>query len=187
MYLGGIQVMADRSNADRLALAAHAFRELMGQLANLYSGVERLTPMGEKVSLFQKQWEKARARSVCHADGEWKGSIDDALSRFLVHCRQFFDWHASSFPRRRERVGETLQRLDRSPIRLPRVLTELSVAAWSSIYDYWNRVAHHNVEPGEDEFLEWVASLERFLLDRLIPRTFEDLSEIDALISGGAE
>ena len=44
MYEGGLAVLADRSNPDRLALSAHAFRELMEKLAKVLDVPTRANP-----------------------------------------------------------------------------------------------------------------------------------------------
>ena len=47
------------------------------------------------------------------------------------------------------------------------------------------KASHHNLSTTSEEFWSWVSALEYFLLDRLIPRTFEDHAKIDEIIKEG--
>jgi hypothetical protein len=59
------------------------------------------------------------------------------------------------------------------------------VELWFKLRDYFVGIAHHGGEPSLDEFRQYLGELERFLLDRLSPRTFSDMDEIDFLIAQG--
>ena len=56
---------------------------------------------------------------------------------------------------------------------------------WERIRDFFVAVCHHNKQAEEGEFGQYLDELERFLLDRVRPRTFDDFSAIDRLIEEG--
>ena len=100
---------------------------------------------------------------------------------------RFFKWFESHYPRRRDEWHSALVRLDGSGRALPNRLASLNVDAWKNKRDYFQSVAHHGRDANEQELREWLDALERFLLDRLEPRTFDDLAEIDALLEEGGD
>ena len=188
MYLGGLTVLADTSNPDRFSLCAHALRELMEKLPE-YLDVP--TP-AHKESLKQKVIEIESAyggmskKTACaHVEKGWDGPIDAHLRKFLLGLAKFLEWFATHHPRRQAELHGTLRRLDGSGRELPLPLESLNADAWSKMREYFQAVSHHRKQGDDREFASWVDALERFLLDRFLPRTFDDLAEIDAIL--GAE
>jgi hypothetical protein len=51
--------------------------------------------------------------------------------------------------------------------------------------EYFQAIAHHGRQPPEEDFRARIDALERFLLDRLRPRTFADFDAIDDIIQEG--
>ena len=84
-------------------------------------------------------------------------------------------------------MAGVLQALDpiRSP--LPQPLEELRVDEWDEIRRYFIVVAHHNLQTNPENFKSRLAALEKFLLDRFCPRTFEDHDLIDSIIKEGEQ
>ena len=58
----------------------------------------------------------------------------------------------------------------------------MRIDEWSGLLRYFNHCTHHNSDPDPAELRERVERLERFLLDHLEPRTFDDQGEIHCLI-----
>ena len=112
----------------------------------------------------------------------WDGPIDNPLRKFLRRLGQCLDWFASHHPRRREEIGGMLERLDGSAGVLPPPLASLNIDAWTQIRDFFVGVSHHRVACKESDIRQWLDALERFLLDRLVPRTFDDFNDIDSLL-----
>jgi exoribonuclease II len=78
-----------------------------------------------------------------------------------------------------------LQQLDEPNRYLPPAIADLRIDEWDKIRDYFVNVAHHSREATNEEFAGWQDTLERFLLDRLKPRTFVDFDMIDEIIREG--
>jgi len=190
MYRGGLAVLEDASNPDRFAQCAHSMRELMEKLPELLD----VPTKAQKESLKGKVREVADAyngtlkRTSCFsATAGWDGSIDGHLRKLLARLGSFLEWFATHHPRRRDELHGVLVRLDGSGRQLPKPLASLNVDAWDKKRDYFQSVAHHRHTADEHEFRQWMDALERFLLDRLEPRTFDDFAEIDALLAEGAD
>ena len=64
-------------------------------------------------------------------------------------------------------------------------LEKHNVKMVQSMRSYFLKIAHHRSDPSDDDFMKWQYEFERFLLDRLKPRTFEDTDAIDSLIARG--
>jgi hypothetical protein len=185
MYRGGLLILEATDNPERLPFCAHAMRELMEKLPDYLS----VTTQAQRESLKQKVGEieesyiRAQRRSCCFGTEGWDGKIDNHLRKFLDRIQKFLDWFAHHHPRRRDELRATLRELDTSVHLLPDPLADLNIEAWIKKRDFFVAVCHHRQAPSEEEFLGWLDALERFLLDRLSPRTFDDFSEIDALLA----
>jgi hypothetical protein len=184
IYLGAISVLRNDGNPDRIALASHNLRELINLLPS-YLGVdikERQVSLKSEVNNIRDQWQSACGKSQCFDQEVWEGKIDQPLHSLLKHLMSFFTWYDDNFRKRKEIVLNTLVTLDPSPIQLPEPIAELHVKEWERYYSYFVALAHHGRTTTVDEFASWINSLERFLLDRLRPRTFEEIDEIDEII-----
>ena len=185
MYIGALAVLEDLHNPDKLAQCAHSLRELMEKLSLAVEVPMKAhrDNLRAKVRELEDSYLRSRGQTICFTPAEeWKGGIDAHLQRFLARLGDFFDWFSTNYPRRRQEVHGVLMRLDCSERPLPQVLASLNVNAWQAKREYFQSVSHHGREAKEDEFRSWVNALERFLLERLVPRTFEDFAEIDALL-----
>ncbi len=187
MYLGALGVLQQAENPDRFSLAAHGIRELMEKIPE-YLDVDMPAHREDlrcKVDELEKKWLKASAASECPKGGTWEGLIDPPLRAALREVGLFFDWRKNHMPRRRQEVGNVLKELDGTKKSLPEPLKNLNVEYWQEIQGFFLKVSHHRKTTDEQEFERWMDSFETFLLDRLSPRTFADIDEIDALIHQG--
>jgi hypothetical protein len=188
IYVGGLVVLSHEPNPDRHSLCAHALRELIEKLPEHVDvpTKARGESLRAKVNELHPAWDRA-TKGNCHRDGVWGGEIDTPLQTFLARAAGFFAWLREHLPRRRDEAARALRQFDATGRKLPEPLESLNVDAWDQMRDYFTSVAHHrkSVDPGE--FTMWVGALERFLLDLLVPRTFDDFGEIDALLKGDAD
>jgi uncharacterized protein YaaR (DUF327 family) len=187
MYLGAIKVLNDMDNIDRFALAAHDLRELMEKLP-IYIDVETKAhneKLGDKVQLLKNQWLDTCKETTCVLDGAWSGKIDKSLASMLRVFESFFKWHDENLPKRNQEITTALRKLDISGCKLPISLEEQNIKTWKDLRKYFMAVAHHGKYPNKDDFDSKLDIFEGFLLDRLYPRTFADLNEIDDIIREG--
>jgi hypothetical protein len=187
MYVGALIVLSNPDNPDRLPQAAHSLRELMEKIPR-YIAVETRASresLRVKVRELEDHWNNTVEYSACYDDGNWNGSIDRPLRRLLQGLQYFFDWFGEHHPRRRTETATVLRRLDGSGRTLPPRLEDLEIEGWLAIRNYFLAVAHHGRQPPEGDFGAWIDALERFLLDRLRPRTFADFDAIDDIIQEG--
>ena len=178
IYAGGLRVLEDDSNPDRLAQSAHSMRELMEKIEQ-----ERLPPVEVRVGQIRDQFLSGREQSRCHSEESgWAGEIDPQLSSLLGRLDAFFDWFAEVRPQRRELFESMLGKLDRSGLALPPPLVGRTWKKWKAIRGFFVRVSHHGTDTDLDTLRRKIADLETFLSDRLLPRTSAELDEIDAII-----
>ena len=187
MYFGAFSVLNQEGNPDRLALTSHGVRELMEKMPRyLDLPVPPEGPrLGDKVRSLVPVWEKVLSRSNWSGNDGWVGTIDEVLREFLRKARELFAWFNVERPMRRERMTRVIRGLDPSGRSLPPPIEKLHVDEWVEYHDYFNDVAHHRITPTSEDFELWLGALESFLLDRLRPRTFEDLEIIDLIIKEG--
>jgi hypothetical protein len=183
MYIGGLAVLWDEANPDRFALCAHSLRELIEKLPQHFNVPQQAMTesLKAKVNELLPHWDRAQKGS-CHKDGVWDGAIDNLLKAFLRRLGGFLEWHTTHHRRRNAEAVDALRKFDATGRALPPPLEALNVAALEQMRDFFQKVAHHRRVVEHGEFVAWQDSLERFLLDRLVPRTFEDFEEIDQLI-----
>ncbi len=186
MYRGTLQVLQS-DNVNKYALAAHGLRELIEKLPqhfNLRMQAHN-EQLGAEVDNACSAWEKARDNSTCTCDGRWIGEIDDHLRKCLSTISSFFERFRANAPRRRQEVAELIHTMDPGRGRLPKELEEPNVKIVQSMRAYFTKISHHRETPDSADFFKWLDEFERFLLDRLRPRTFEDQDLIDAVIAEG--
>jgi hypothetical protein len=186
MYQGAITVLLVTSNPDRFAQCSHSIRELMEKIPELLDVpiVAMKESLKNKVNEIEAVYKGTRKKTTCFSapQGGWDGNIDAPLRQFLSRLGDFFEWFASHHPRRRDELQSILVELDGSSRGLPKPLALLNVKFWEEHRDYFQSVAHHRRDAVEEEFLQWLGSLELFLLDKLKPRTFDDFDEIDTIL-----
>ena len=184
MYLGALMAYSQLENPVRFALTGHSLRELLDKLPTYIDVPVPAKPgnLKSEVQTLADSWKNMVKRTKCLSEAGWQGDIDGHLQKFLGKTSSFIDWFATERPLRRERAATTLRTLDPMKTPMPPRIESLRVDEWYEYYGYFAGVAHH----GEAvDFDNWKTRLERFLVDLLIPRTFEDHALIDELIREG--
>lgn len=184
IYLGAVHVLHQDGNPDREALAAHAMRELMEKLPQFIDVPTAEKPkkpasLNVKVRELSDHWAGVSAEII-------NGTvITPKLRRFHIKVKNFFDWFEQSFPKRREQTAAALRGLDVTGRSLPTPIQELHIKHWGLCNGFFQSVSHHGRLCSQEEFSSWLDELERFLLDRMRPRTFETFSALDSIIAEG--
>jgi hypothetical protein len=181
-YEGALSVL-DYVIADHLSLAAHALREIMDWLPRYIDLPVQHTTLGTKANNLREEWERLRKNTRCLQDGKWTGEIDPPMNRFLERTGDFFSWMTEERPHKTQQTAKVLLALD--PIGLPAPLVEDNASSYLKIRSFFVEVAHHS-ECLEEEFAKWMDAFEIFLLERLVPRTYDDFDAIDRLITEGS-
>lgn len=182
MYLGALDILQHDANPDRLALAAHGLRELIEKLPRFLdvpSTVNRGPGIRDQARRLAGEWEKL-GPSAIDDDGALTASGDKLLKAVGEFCEG-----VGADPTRRQAATAAVSRLDLNPLKLPPPIQELHVSEWTAIEGFFIGVSHHTKTTDDDEFEGYLAALDRFLLDRLRPRTFEDFAAIDDLLGKG--
>jgi hypothetical protein len=185
MYLGALDVLQHRGNPDRLALVAHGVRELIEKLprfldvpATEHRGV-RGPGLRELARSLAGTWAKL-GPSAIDEHGVLTRSGKKLLEQLAAFCEG-----VGADPTRKQAATAAVSRLDLNPLTLPPPIKDLHVSEWSTIEGYFIGVAHHTKTTNDVEIEQYLAALERFLLDRLRPRTSEDFAAIDELLGKG--
>lgn len=185
MYLGGLHVLHDTANPDRVAQSAHSMRELMEKIVD----PKRRPGLTSKVIEVDDVFRDKKPKTNCRSEsGAWDGTIDSPLRKILKKLEGFLDWYATRYPRMKERFRRALRRWEGSDHDLH---DEASFGGrwktWQGLNVYFQAVSHHGKSPSAEELGKQVARLEDFLARHLL-KTYDDLDEIDALLkeSGNA-
>jgi hypothetical protein len=186
MYLGSLVTLGDIAHPDRFALAAHGVRELMEKLpASLeVPQVAHRENLGDKAQGLRGEWRKLLRNTSCRPASDWEGPIDTPVRTFLGKVEIFFGWLESNNPRRRQETQAALTRLDGSRRPLPPALASRNVDDWHKLREFFQSISHHNRPTDDEEFSARLDALERFLLERMRPKTFDDIAVLDALMRG---
>ena len=114
IYAGGLRVLEDDSNPDRLAQSAHSMRELMEKFTELFASSTGGTGLKAKVREVEIMFLRWRQRMSHHSDASRRDKIDPLPRKLLDKLDEFFQWFAEDHPRRRELFERTMSALDRS-------------------------------------------------------------------------
>lgn len=185
MYLGGLQVLEDTANPDRVAQSAHSMRELMEKIVD----PERRPGLKAKVNEVEDRFRAQKARTNCHSDSAgWAGPIDPPLRKILQKLEDFLDWFAAFYPRKKERFRHALSRMEGTDLEVAEASFKVHWGLWKGLDRYFQGVSHHGKSTSTERLRKQVAELEDFLASLLLPATFDDLDAIDALLkeSGNA-
>src|SRR5690606_7524699 len=102
--------------------------------------------------------------------------------RLLQALDDFCKGVRAAIPTRKEQAAAAVRGLDLNPVKLPPPIESLHVEQWHEIEGFFIGVSHHTRSTNDEELAQYTAALERFVLERLRPRTFDDFSAIDALL-----
>jgi hypothetical protein len=184
MYLGSLYVLNDSSNPDRLSLAAHSLRELMEKLPKyLDLPVEKpMTGLKERIRILMQAWHSTKRGSGAYVNSVWAGNIDRKIVGFFEDLNIFFTEFEIENPNRKEALRRVLRAFDPLPALMPRQVEDLRIKQWGDYNGYFQGVSHHTRGATEADFRTTLSSFEKFLLDYLCPRTYDDFTEIDEII-----
>ena len=187
MYRGCVVGIKCFDNPDRLPQCAHSVRELMEKLPEYFNApVKSDGNLNDKVQDILHAYNSAEKKTSCFSINQgWFGEIDVFLTEFLFKLRTFFNWFEENRPRRKVKLARLLSKMEKAPSNLPEPLFKKNVKKWDDWWNFFQSVAHHRILPEEQQFLQNLNSLEGFILDRLLPETFDDFAEIDCLIAEG--
>ncbi len=187
MYYGALIMINHNNNPDHLALAAHGIRELMEKIPAFVDVQIKAQTESLKVKVFELEnsWVATLRNTKCYKSQKWSDQIDMPLSKLLERLYAFFEWFDEHHPRRKAEIIATLRGLDNSGRKLPEHLEELNAKTWDETRDFFQSVSHHRKFTTAEEFGQRLNVLERFLLDRLHPKTFADIDAIDEIIREG--
>jgi hypothetical protein len=184
-YLGGCAALLVPANPERFVHAAHSLRELMNNLHTISTlPVEAQGGrLGDKFDAMTEKWERAKRNSGAFGDDGWSGTIDDAARRGFEAVDEAISWQKQNRPKWKEQHRSTLRGLDVSGRPLPGFIEDHFVEMWHELRGYFVDVCHHRIATTEEDFLAALEQLEKFILDRLKPRTFTEQATLDALIA----
>ncbi len=187
MYVGALHVLKSASNQDRIAQAAHSLRELLEKLPRILDMPVQAKPpsMMDKIRPLEKIWSKAKTESPCLKTGGASTAIDSPLRKFLDEAEVFFSWLSSDRPTRKQQAAKVVRGLDPLKKALPQAIERLHVDEWDGYREHFELVSHHTTVDDLEEFTRWVDGVEGYLIDRLIPRTFDDFTALDRIIGEG--
>jgi hypothetical protein len=186
IYFGALHVLTSAANPERFSQSAQSFRELIQRLWVEYDPTSKKKDMSlkDKAKQLEESWSKIRKRNGKTVEAAQMTTAE--IDGFFVRLDDFFAWNAQFLPRRGEQASRAIANMDPMLGKLPTTIMSLRVKESQTLRDYFEKVAHHNYRPASDsEFQSYVTALEKFLLERLRPRTGENFAEIQKLIQEG--
>ncbi len=188
IYLGSLMILQQTENPDSLALAAHGLRELMEKLPRyLDTPIEdkKGPTLKEKARELEQAWDQTLENSGSYSNSDWSGNIDRLLRTFLRKASDFFTWFKAERPTKKQQTEKILRELDPLGQSLPNPIETLRIEEWDQYNNFFQKISHHNAQSTPEVFSSFLYAFENFLLDRLLPRTFEDHTELDSIIREG--
>jgi hypothetical protein len=190
MHRGVFAALADTTNPDYLAQAAHSARELMEKAPLDLPDVPIEQSSGklkDQVKELHVLWRVIKESEQWKDCPPWEGELNADLGALLIELDGFFDGFSKEHQERSLQAKLMVQRLDPAGPTLPETAMQQRIKWWMKLKGKFTGIAHHNPGASEDSdaFLKDIEELERFLLDLLAPQPVKEFSEIDQLISEG--
>lgn len=186
MYLGALLVIEQTENPENIVQAAHSLRELMEKLPRYRDlPVKQPLRLKEKVINLSQYWPDVTGISNLEGRSSLGGVIDKSLQKFLKEAHGFFEWFEKQYQTKKEQAAILLRGLDPRKLPLPGPIEDLRIMEWYKYDEYLQGLSHHGKTTSLEEFRSWLGAIEKFLLDHLCPRTFEDQKEIKEIIEEG--
>jgi len=184
IYAGAIIVLNQENNPDRLALAAHNIRELIEKIP-LYADIvpQEISGLQDQVDSIQNFWDKNINKLFQNSTFSEGKEITKNLDKFLKKLSDFFSWREKNRITKREEFSKTMQTIDPLGKLLPKALETCHAQEWTIHKKYFQTICHHKDNTNINEFDSRLRLLERFIIERLIPRTHSDIVELDKLIA----
>ncbi len=188
LHLSCISILETNSPCS-LQAAAHCMREILEKLQELinktYNAPEEPPSLGSLVQQVQRKWQSL-LQNMNWQDRAWKEKvIDGAMAGFLSEFNTFSAKVEATRPSRRNQKANLFKHFSASPRRVPDNVLNLIIKQWDEYEDYFTAMSHNRKPLDEGKFRDHLDHCERFILDVIEPRTFEELDEIDALIKEG--
>src|SRR5205814_1387988 len=139
-YHATVVILNDRVLPDRLALAAHALRELMEKLPNDEVAVDMGVDLNTKVNALRPPWERATIEEQRRGGEEWGNGIGEALRSFLGAVAEFFRGRDGIVAGRRDQAVRFLNQLDVAAVPLPPDVQRQNAQEWMRLRAYFNDV-----------------------------------------------
>ena len=181
MYHGGLHVLDDSANPDRIAQSAHSFRELIEKAPEYINVPQEVKEQRAGYSLkpevvdIKSAWAKVQERSDCYnSNSSWSGEIDPPLTNFLKCLCQFFKKFEENRLTKKQVFTEFRQGTDLSPEALPNIIERLIYREWGKLYRTFTKICHHRHSPELPEFEQYIEQLEWILIAVLVPQTVSD-------------
>lgn len=187
-YLGARIALTASTNPEHLAQAAHSIRELIDDLHTISDLPAAAEPrsgkkLGDAFREMETKWERGKKKSKSHVGGEWKGEIDEPARRAFRAVEAAIEFRREERPLRKETYRLAIRSIDVSERTLPGFIEERLIELWNDWRGYFINVCHHDVEPNVEDFHAVLEEFERFVLERLNPRTYEDQATLDEIIA----
>jgi hypothetical protein len=183
-YYGARVALATRGNPEDLVHAAHSISELMNSLHTVAEIPAKREEgrLGDKFDAMAAKWEKGKQTPSASATGDGRGRLTMQLGVLSQPLTMQLNGSGRTGTRWKETYRSTIRGLDVSQRALPSWIEEKFVELWDQLRTYFIDVCHHRLATDADEFAGALDTFERFVLDRLKPRTFAEQQTLDDLI-----
>lgn len=175
------RVAAEESIPDRLAMSALAIRELMDRIEKSVG-----------LSIGQPDWrsairnaaKKGLSASVANVAGLGDAAPSSSNESASLALQELLD-SVEEVPTRKKIGGLALESLDPSGGPVAPVVALRRAATWATFRKDFNAVLHHDFKPTGGDFVSRLDEFSTFICHLLLPKAFEEMDEMDALLEAG--
>lgn len=185
-YLGALHALANRSNPDRIAQAAHSLRELLEKIPLIFN-TEQISVKGGDLKGLRAAIEKKiqRCKDGVYKDG-WIGkTINKKLNNALESIECYIN--RNNQPSRLDKIKSGLSGIDPMSQHYPEdlLLMKKKSEQYKKIWAETEGITHHNTTCTVERFENILSKVEDMLFDLLAPITAEDQKELSVIIDKG--
>jgi hypothetical protein len=175
-YYGARVALATRGNPEDLVHAAHSISELMNNLHTVAEVPAKREEgrLGDKFDAMAGKWEKGKQTPSASATGDGRGRLAMQLGVLSQPSTMQLNGSGRTGRAGRKRIGRRFAASTCHNVRFRHGLRRSSLS-------FGTNCGHHRLADA-DEFAGALDTFERFVLDRLKPRTFAEQQTLDDLI-----
>lgn len=184
-YLGAHWSLANKSNPERYAHAAHSLRELIQGLpykhprAVLIERPESITSDGSNLYKTRDSWAKLIVDK--EDPGIWTVEPSQTTSKYLRDSQKFWEFIQKNYPTRKEARLKMVEAIHDGNT-LPEKLHAKQIKMWGKYYGSFANIAHHGATLIPEEFDSKLKEFESYLIRQLAPETTKEMARVDQIV-----
>ena len=188
MLRGALIALDDAENPDRIAQSAHSMRELLDKLPTQYSGAPvhaHPKDLKDHLETIVKPFARLREVATEMTVDPFSDSVPSSVRVAVFEAIESVELARASEPNRHSRREQFLASVDSIGVFAPKAGEDPRLESWARVESKFQRIAHHNTVPTEEQFVALLIEAIELLSVILAPPTAATVQLLDEIIREG--